>query len=300
MIPLIVSVDVEPDGLFIDRHDPRPWLGFEAALERVEELRETAADAAGRPARFSWKLRMDHQVEATYGTALWAVERYRTAFDRFLREGDDVGIHVHPFRLIPGTEEWKADFSDPDWVAECIESSVAAFRSAFGSGPLTASMGHNWQSGEALELFFRLGIRIDLSLEHGTAKPPFYDGIGAFAGDRPSFEQVPDHPYHPAGDDFRTAGPSEDGSVWIIPLSSVPEPGTGRRVKVALRQGPGPIRRLLAGTDPIPPCPVVAVRTSDFLDAADRVAAALESVLDTAFFATPAEALAVAGFTSAG
>jgi hypothetical protein len=299
MIPLVVSVDVEPDGLFIDPHDPRPWLGFEAALDRTEGFREAAAAAGGRPAHFSWKLRMDHQVEKTYGTALWAAERYRAAFDRLLRSGDDVGIHVHPFRLIPGTDEWEADFSDPDWVAECIESAVAAFRSAFGTGPLTASMGHNWHSRDALDLFFRLGIRFDLSLEHGTTKAPFYDGIGAFAGDRPSFEGVPDHPYHPADDDFCTADPSRDRSVWVVPLSTVPEPGAGRRVKVALREGPGPIRRLL-GTTPIPPCPLVAVRSSDFLDAADRVVAALESVLDTAVFATPAESLAAAGFTSAG
>jgi hypothetical protein len=300
MTPLIVSVDVEPDGLFIDRHDPRPWLGFEAALEGMERIRAAAGETTGRSARFSWKLRMDHQVEATYGTAAWPVERYHAAFERLFGQGDDVGIHVHPFRLIPGTDTWVADFSDPAWVAECIESSVAAFRSAFGIGPRTASMGHNWQSRDALDLFHRLGIRIDLSLEHGTVKPPFYDGIGAFRGDRPSFEAVPDHPYHPAEHDFCSPDPDRRESVWIIPLSSVPDPLTGRRVKVALRDGPGPIGRLPLGPAPGPPCPLVAVRSSDFLDAGDRVIAALESVLDAAAFITPAEALAAAGLTSAG
>jgi hypothetical protein len=298
VIPLIVSVDVEPDGLFIDRHDSRPWLGFEAALRAIDRVRAAAAAAGGPPAHFSWKVRMDHQIEATYGTPGWPAEHYEAAFERLLREGDDVGIHVHPFRMIPGTDEWMADFSDPAWVAECIESSVAAFVSAFGTGPRTASMGHNWQSRSALDLFHRLGIRADLSLEHGTAKPPFYDGIGTFRGDRPSFEAVPDHPYHPAEDDFCTPDPARHESVWIIPLSSVPDPGSGRRAKVALREGTGPIERLLRGA--VPPCPLVAVRSSDFLDAGDRVVAALESVLDAAAFTTPAEALAAAGFTSDG
>jgi hypothetical protein len=299
MIPLVVSVDVEPDGLFIDRHDRLPWLGFEAAFERAEGLRRAAAGNTGRPVHFSWKLRMDHQVETTYGSAAWPAQHYEAAFERLLRAGDDVGIHVHPFRLIPGTDDWIADFSDPAWIAECIESSVAAFHSAFGADPRTASMGHNWHSSEALDLFYRLGIRFDLSLEHGTIKPPFYDGIGAFTGERPTFEAVPDYPYHPAEGDFCIPDPARHESVWILPLSSIPETGTGRRAKIALRLGTEPIGRLLRDPGPVPPCPLVTVRSSDFLDAGDRIVTALESVLDVATLSTPGEALSASGVISA-
>ena len=86
--PVVVCIDVEPDPRVFDRADPPPWLGFERCLERLPQLRRRLAAITGTPAAFTWALRMDPQVEQTWGSAEWVAEAYGEALEEVVAEGD--------------------------------------------------------------------------------------------------------------------------------------------------------------------------------------------------------------------
>src|SRR5262249_45825299 len=65
-IPVLIIVDVEPDGFFIPRDDPRPWRGYERLHEFLHELRPHSVKVTGRAVHYCWYLRMDPQIAEVY------------------------------------------------------------------------------------------------------------------------------------------------------------------------------------------------------------------------------------------
>src|SRR6188768_995106 len=80
-VPVMVTVDVEPDERTFPPDEPRPWSGFAQMTEKVGPLRERLAAITGTPVSFSWFLRMDPQVERAWGSATWAAEEYATQLE---------------------------------------------------------------------------------------------------------------------------------------------------------------------------------------------------------------------------
>src|SRR5262245_15611630 len=66
--PVLLCVDVEPEGRAIDPEAPVDWDGFEQVHEYLAGLRPRLAAATGHPAHFSWFLRMDPQIERVHGS----------------------------------------------------------------------------------------------------------------------------------------------------------------------------------------------------------------------------------------
>jgi len=52
----------------------------------------------GSPVHFSWFLRMDPQITHTYGSPDWVVTRYPKLIEGLDAAGDELGLHVHPWR----------------------------------------------------------------------------------------------------------------------------------------------------------------------------------------------------------
>src|SRR4051812_18772755 len=96
--PLIINLDVEPDTRQTDRVNQPPWSGFEELVRYISRLRPRLMKAMRSPVRFQWMLRLDPQIELTYGSAGWAIQRYRPLLDALLAEGDEIGIHPHAWR----------------------------------------------------------------------------------------------------------------------------------------------------------------------------------------------------------
>jgi hypothetical protein len=78
LVPVLVLIDVEPDGFFIERTKNVPWSGFERATQVMAGVRQALSHATGRDAHFTWLVRADEQIAETYGSAGWAFERYRS------------------------------------------------------------------------------------------------------------------------------------------------------------------------------------------------------------------------------
>ena len=94
-IPILICIDVEPDDREIDpdvRHD---WKGFEKSYEFFTQLRPRLKAVTGSPVHFSWFLRMDPQIDHTYGSPTYVVTRYRDLLQKLSMMGDELGLHTH-------------------------------------------------------------------------------------------------------------------------------------------------------------------------------------------------------------
>ena len=121
LIPILIAIDAEPDGVFISPTERVPWTGVEKSRTVVRKWREDLEQATGRAVHFIWLLRMDFQVEKVYGSSRWGVDRYGGFLEEMRRQGDEVGLHVHPYRLADSGDSFIADFGDQDWVEHCIQ-----------------------------------------------------------------------------------------------------------------------------------------------------------------------------------
>lgn len=219
-IPIILNIDVEPDGFFINRHQQLPWTGYEASTPIIEELREQVLRATGRTAHFTWLFRLDPQVAETYGSPDWPLQQYSRMVQDARMHGDEIGLHVHPFRWDERRDKWVAEYGDQQWVDHCLQLSASAFRQSQGATCRTASMGNHWMSNRTVELMEELGIRYELTVLSETTENGFTQGLGRFTGEVQDYAKVPRFPYHPTAADFRVPDYRRKDGIWMVPLST--------------------------------------------------------------------------------
>jgi hypothetical protein len=241
-IPVVLCFDVEPDDIDV-RPGAKPWLGFERLLERVRPWRDGLAEATGRPVHFNWFLRIDPQVADIYGSATWAVERYRTEIERLRSDGDGIGLHPHALRWSEANGRSVADHEDADWVDYCIRVSYESYQAALGEPCRVQRFGDRLMTARAARLSAQLGAHYDLTVEPGAPPVRSLHPGTASTGNTADMRSAPREPYRPSQDDAMRAG---DGRLWMIPLTSMdPDPmlSTWRRVARRVRHPGGPSHR---------------------------------------------------------
>lgn len=217
-IPIVVCIDVEPEAFFVDRVGGSPWHGTAQAFETIEGLRRQLS-APGHPARFTWCVRMDPQIELAYGRADRAISEAGAALERALAQGDEVGLHTHYYRWDDALADWVVDHGNPAWVEHCLRSSFAAYRAAFGRPCEVFRGGDRWHDDAAVALVQALGARYDLTVEQGGQPAATGHPGKPFTGSIPDYSRVPAVPYRPSSADFRRAAPGDGRDLWMIPLS---------------------------------------------------------------------------------
>lgn len=219
-VPVLVCIDVEPDGPGTRRQGAQPWRGYEAANEFFGSMRASLTEATGRPAHFSWFVRMDPHVEAVHGSGGWAADHYMEQLLGAMRQGDEIGLHTHLYRADPGSGGWRIDYSDPGWVGDCVKSAFASFRSAFGRTPRSHRFGDRFLNSEALLLLESLGCLHDLTLEPGFRESAGSETGRQVTGELTDMRGAPERPYHPSLRNFREQDQESGVSLWEIPLST--------------------------------------------------------------------------------
>lgn len=241
-IPVLILIDAEPDGFFLDRTKALPWSGIEAGFGVVEEMRQSAADALGRPAHFTWMVRCDAQVAQVYGDAGWSFRTYRAAFAELEEAGDDVGIHIHGYHWSDDLHDWVEDYGDPQWIEECLDLGLDAFTRTMGRAPRTSSVGYSWSSQRFVARCEAAGIRHEMSVVAGRKPKGFPNTKGAYAGALPDYSKVQAQPYHPSLDNYLVPDPTRTEGMWVIPhvsaLAPTPRVTWKRRVKQWLGRAP--------------------------------------------------------------
>lgn len=190
LIPVVVSVDVEPDGV---GHAPDgTWHSAAAVHDWITDLRARVEQRTGRPMRVAWYLRMDLQVAALFGSSTYGVEADPRLPAAVERHGDVWGLHTHGWRPEPGGG-WVDDFREP-WFGECVDHSYAAFAEAFGRPCRVQSFGNRFLSEAAVARLAHHGVEVDTTAEPANAPVP--DGGWAhLRGAIPDYRRTPRRPY---------------------------------------------------------------------------------------------------------
>jgi hypothetical protein len=224
-IPVALAFDVEPDARLVDRSAKPRWEGFERMCEVLPPLRERLSEITGRPAAFTHYLRMDPQIEATYGAPTWIAEAYGDQLAELTQAGDELGIHTHPWRWDAGSAQWAAEYGDLDWAEQCLATGLDAYEAAFGRNCVTHHSGDRYLTGGMLRMLETRGVAADLTVEPGM--PPteiMIEGESA-NGTLPDYRHVPPDPYRSTPERFPAPDPAGHGPL-LIPLHSAP----GRRL----------------------------------------------------------------------
>lgn len=210
-----MCIDVEPDEQQVPLRERRPWAGFEAALEWIKPVRDRLAAMTGQQPNFGWFLRMDHQIEVAYGSRRWIANTHGAELDALLREGDELGIHPHAWRL-DDAGGWWVDLADQEWIAQMTAESFDTYADVYGRPPGAHRFGDGFMSLALVAKLRELGVKVDV-----TAEPGMVLTAGGVRGPR-SRGKVP----YPAGAS-RLARPA-DGEVnapVLLPLASAdPDP----------------------------------------------------------------------------
>jgi hypothetical protein len=222
-IPILITIDCEPDARETTPGFAVPWAGFERCFEAMSERREVIAARTGAPAQFCWLWRSDPQIALTYGNADWAFRTYARQIAQLRADGDEFGLHVHVWRWDSGQLRWISDCADDAWVEGCVRGGVAEYERQMGEPPRVFSMGSGWHNQASVRLIERLGVKIDLSLEPGCELDSLGPGeIGT--GVMPNRMSMPDVPYRPLASDFLKPGGEGHDGIWLIPMSTGPDP----------------------------------------------------------------------------
>src|SRR5687768_5134629 len=219
-IPVILAIDVEPDGLFIDPQNPVPWRGFERSVEYFRAFRAGVEQRSQRPVHFTWVFRMDPQIEETYGSAEWAGEQYASLVSQLAADGDAFGVHPHAYRWHPQDRCWIVDHGNNAWIERCLETSLSAFARVFDRPCRILRFGDRWMSNDAVRWAESRGLEFDLTLEPGYPSQSANHPEERFTGMLPDYSAVPRHVYRPSIADYRRTEALRTSGIWMIPMST--------------------------------------------------------------------------------
>jgi len=184
VIPVVIGVDLEPDG---PGHEPvpGPWPGAGATHQWLEDQRAGMAGLTGRPAHFTWFLRIDTGMADAFGSAAHAVDVHPDLVADVNAQGDELGIHVHGWRRDPDGS-WVDDFGDPGWFHDCVETALDVFATELGRPCRISRLGNRFLSPAVADQLAAAGVVVDLTAEPAT--------VGVADGDWPQVRGViPDY-----------------------------------------------------------------------------------------------------------
>lgn len=252
-LPIVVTIDIEPDRRVLGRRHRERLAGFEKLLGLLDTVRDHIAERSGAPVQFTWLLRMDPQIADVYGTPTALASMYEPELGSLLARGDQIGLHQHTWRWL---DHWVADHGDPAWVAHCVDMGLAAYREAFGEACHVFSFGDGFMSTTVARQLDDAGVRVDLTVEPGMPAVlrdiPTEDSTGW----RPNTSTAPTMAYRPSRDDFRLPDPTRSDGILFLPrtpgveLSLSPVDGrlapSGRYRTLHPWTAPGEFRDMLA------------------------------------------------------
>jgi hypothetical protein len=225
-LPVVVCFDVEPDIRVLEPGVAGRWEAFEELLPRIDALRARLAKLTLAPPSFSWFLRMDPQVEETWGSPGWVAEHYATELGDLESHGDELGLHTHTWREDRERGTWVRDH-DPAWEDHCLELGLNTFETAFGRSCPSHRAGDRILTGAMLRRLGAGGVAVDLSVEPDTPPLGALEPEEIVNGLSPDFRGVPLTPYRSSPSVFPAADPASRSDPLLIPLASGPRQNGG-------------------------------------------------------------------------
>lgn len=221
-IPVMIVIDVEPDGRMIPHDQTLPWKGYEGCFEYFSKMRDLLNRVTGQPVNFGWYYRVDPQVEEVYGDPAWALTHYKPILDSLMTAGDDIGLHPHAYRWVDDRKGWVVDHGDQAWVNHCVRMSFKYYEKVLGRGCESFRFGERWMNTETMNLVRELGARYDLTLEpfHPSILSILPEEAEAHTGMLPNGQRFLRTPYRPSEANFTVADQDGSDEFLVVPMSS--------------------------------------------------------------------------------
>lgn len=221
-LPLVFALDLEPDKREVDNRKPS-WNGATEFFKKLPELRERINTVAGNssPFVFTWLIRADPQIGLSNGDTAYAFRHFAEELRTAVAAGDEIGLHVHPWRWAESKERWLQDHGSDEWIDHCIQVSCDTYRNHFGKAPASHSSGDRFMSNAVARKLSEMGIKVDLSLEQMPGAERLVDHE-LDTGCIPDTTCVPNRAYRPSEEDFRKPHPSRRDGVVLMPQTAHP------------------------------------------------------------------------------
>lgn len=192
-----------------------------AALVRV--LRQRLADRSGVAGHPTWLLRLDPEIERSYGRADFVVNRYRGLVDELRAHGDPFGIHVHYYRWDDCKQVVYSDHADVGWINHCFDVAANTFERWFGEPVRRSSQGGYFLHDAVVDRAVAAGIEVDVTAEPGLPASSDDVSFGGYAtAPSPDFRDFPRRPYYPSNTAVGTPASSSETArpILIVPLTA--------------------------------------------------------------------------------
>jgi peptidoglycan/xylan/chitin deacetylase (PgdA/CDA1 family) len=222
-VPMVLGVDVEPDARTVDLADPS-WRGTTLFLEKWRGLEARLQTASGgAPVPLTWFPRADPQVAKSNGAASYALQHFARDWDALLKQGHEIGLHMHPWRWHNddqgGGGYWSQDHGDAVWMEHCLRSSIAEYRSHFGHTPPVYRGGDHYLNDALVRILEEEGVGLDMTVELLPAQQRLVETEHG-TGFLPDCSVAPAHAYRPSVADFRVEDPAKKDGLGILPLTA--------------------------------------------------------------------------------
>lgn len=225
---VVFACDLETDDpeqgwpYFSSRWDrPKPlfkWKSMEEGMPLILGAASQLEDSYGA-FKMTFFVRADEQMRAVTGSACYMFERYADLFSSLDKSRFELGWHPHTYRWIDRLGSWSTELSDKEWIRKTLTETGAEVRKLHPE--IICSRMDGIYDNSIMASLDASGIRIDSSAYPGVRELAFNNFRNSFLRGikiNACFDWIgtPDHPYHPAQDDYRVPGTS---SIWELPLT---------------------------------------------------------------------------------
>lgn len=225
-IPTIWRIDVEPDEI-PSGSGRASWSGFIAMDGLVKQLRQHLEDRSGSAVHPTWFLRLDPEIERSFGQVDFVVARNRGLIDELLAQGDRLGIHVHYYRWDERRQIGYSDHADVGWLTHCFNVAAKAFERSFGEPVRRACHGGYFLHEALVDCAIAAGVEVDVTPEPGLDAQSDDRSFGAYAtAPSPDFRNYPRRPYYPSRNALGVPATSSATArpMLIVPLTAYDYP----------------------------------------------------------------------------
>lgn len=209
-LQVLIDIHAEPDNHYLYTSEKEDWDGFEKGSQLILNVKKKYPKL-----KMTWLFRADPQIGEVYGENSWGLARYKETIDDLMATGDEIGIHMHPYRFQEDGSQTQ-DYADFDHLRRCMDESVSAFENVMGYRPLVLANTVGTTSTELVNHNRSIGIKYDLSLNKDS-KEDFPDHLGKYEGQRSSGTDFPGEVYCPSYADYRKKSDTPD-DYRMIPI----------------------------------------------------------------------------------
>lgn len=218
---IIIGCDTDPDReSFVGKlpTDRLVWRGMTEGIPRAKERLARLPDSDGNPPRFSWCLRVDHQVNQLHGAYNWVLSTHRDFLLQLEQAGDELSWHPHFWRYDQEQKVWYQEYWDRAFQLTMLAEAYSAYQAVLPGRAQTVRMGWGYHNTQTFAKMQEMGVKVEYSAIPGLKILPQHDRVRS--SNYFDWSLSPDRPYFPTVSDYRReAAPGENAFTLVeIPV----------------------------------------------------------------------------------